>query len=190
MIENILSVSYSYYTQQVRIHVLLLASNKLIRNYGPQPVAAIEITDFLLDQINGNMHQSFLPPAILTSIRMNSVGICSSAAILHRVRFSHIYIFCDLQPVYVQLCKHFSIIISSKHCKNSLGSPHISANRYFPCPVYLRHKCPSERPAAEYLSVRPLPGISGSSYSVDASVQVYDDVDGRDEDLGGDEDDD
>ena len=47
-----------------------------------------------------------------------------------------------------------------------------------------------ERPTTKYLSVRPLQCTLGSSYSVDASVQVYDNVDSRDEDLGCDEDDD
>ena len=47
-----------------------------------------------------------------------------------------------------------------------------------------------ERPAAGYLSTRPFLSASGNNRSVDARVQVHDDIDRRDEDLGGDEDDD
>lgn len=44
--------------------------------------------------------------------------------------------------------------------------------------------------AAGYLSVRPFPKLWGTSYLVDAGVQVHDDVDCRNQDLGGDEDND
>lgn len=49
---------------------------------------------------------------------------------------------------------------------------------------------PQSTPCCRILSVRPFPGILGNSRLVDASVQVDDDVDSCDEDLGGDEDDD
>lgn len=116
---------------------------------------------------------------------MHIVGVeASTNPLFLTFRSSHIYSLSDLQPVYVQYLWGRDAIKYASHEFGWVANFWVSSQPCL-CPEYR-----GERPAAGYLSVRPDPGILGSSYLVDAGVQVYHDVDGRNKDLGGDEDDD